>query len=194
VEFKKLNGLSNSCYKVWLDKRVVLNSPDEPRTVLYRKIENATVDAVMESTIFKTMSDSGQGPKLIGTDKDYRIEGFIESRVLSIWEMRNPVIMDKFVQAVYEMHHESGTAEVIQEIKPMDPNQLGIDIAIDEWGPASIKRIAKMRTKLIPSNPGHARILSALDKLEETYLGPGYQDVIRALVTRENIVFSHNDC
>ena len=51
------------------------------------------------------MSDSGQGPKLIGTEDDYRIEGFIESRVLSIWEMRNPVLMEKFVQAVYDMHH-----------------------------------------------------------------------------------------
>ena len=179
MEIKKLNGLSNSCYKVWLDKRVKLNDPDAPRAVLYRKIENEVVDKHIESTIFRTMSESGQGPKLIGSDDDYRIEGFIESRVLSIWEMRNPVLMEKFVQAVYEMHHESGTAEAIQKIKPMEHSQLGIDIAIDEWGPATVSRIAKMRTKLIPSKTGHDKILTALDRLEATYLGAGYQDSIR---------------
>ena len=62
VEIKKLNGLSNSCYKVWLDKRVKLSDPDAPRAVLYRKIENAVVDKEIEYTIFKSMSDSGQGP------------------------------------------------------------------------------------------------------------------------------------
>ena len=51
-----------------------------------------------------------------------------------------------------------------------------------------------MRTKLIPSKAGHDRILAALDKLEATYLGAGYQDVLRSLVSREKIVFSHNDC
>ena len=97
LEIKKLNGLSNSCYKVALDKRVKLSDPDAPRAVLYRKIENEVVDKDIEHTIFKTMSDSGQGPKMIAHQDDYRIEGFIESRVLSIWEMRNPVFMDNFV-------------------------------------------------------------------------------------------------
>ena len=58
LEIKKLNGLSNSCYKVALDKRVKL-SDDAPRAVLYRKIENEVVDKDVEHTIFKTMSDSG---------------------------------------------------------------------------------------------------------------------------------------
>ena len=59
LEIKKLNGLSNSCYKVSLDKRVKLSDPDAPRAVLYRKIENEVVDKDIEHTIFKTMSDSG---------------------------------------------------------------------------------------------------------------------------------------
>ena len=31
VEIKKLNGLSNSCYKVALDKRIILSSQEAPR-------------------------------------------------------------------------------------------------------------------------------------------------------------------
>ena len=137
--------MSNSCYKVSLDKRVKLSDPDAPRAVLYRKIENEVVDKEIEYTIFKSMSDSGLGPAMIGQSDDYRIEGFIESRVLSVWEMRNPVFMDKFARAIYEMHHSSGIAESIEKIKPLDVNHLGIDNVIDEWGPASIARIAKMR-------------------------------------------------
>lgn len=52
----------------------------------------------------------------------------------------------------------------------MDANYLGVDIAIKEWGPAAIARIAKMRTKLSPSDAGDSRILAALDNLERTYL------------------------
>ena len=32
-----------------------------------------------------------------------------------------------------------------------------------------------------------------LDCLEQTYLQPGYQEVLRNLVPRDKIVFSHND-
>ena len=141
------------------------------------------------------MSTSGQGPALIAqnSEEGYRIEGFIDGRVLSIWEFRNPVIMDKFAQAIYQFHTESGVGESIEPLTPMDKDHLGIDIAIDEWGPASIERIAKMRSNLNPETAGHDKILAALNMLESTYLKPGYQDALRAMVPRDNIVFAHND-
>ena len=166
LEIKKLSGMSNSCYKVKLDKRVKLSDLSAPRAVLYRKLENEVVDKEIEYTIFKSMSDSGQGPEMIGSAEGYRIEGFIESRVLSIWEMRNPLFMDMFVQAIFEMHHWSGTAEAIQKIEPLDVNHLGVDISIDQWGPASIERLSKMRQKLSAEKVGDAKILSALNSLE----------------------------
>ena len=75
----------------------------------------------------------------------------------------------------------------------MDKNHLGIDIGIDEWGPTSVARIAKMRQKLSPADAGHSKILAALNNLEKTYLARGYQQKLRALVARDEIVFSHND-
>lgn len=77
---------------------------------------------------------------------------------------------------------------------PMQPNQLGIDIAIDEWGPAVIQRIGKIRTKLGPETVQNAVIHKTLTKLETTFLKPGYQEKLRNLVPREKIVLSHNDC
>ena len=56
----------------------------------------------------------------------------------------------------------------------MNPDSLAIDVAIDEWGPAVITRIAKIRAKLNPESAGVQTILNALSKIETTYLKPGY--------------------
>ena len=59
-----MSGLSNACYRVSLKVEVVLNQ-EAPRTVLYRKFECEIVDKAIEAAIFKSMSDSGLGPKLV---------------------------------------------------------------------------------------------------------------------------------
>ena len=139
------------------------------------------------------MSDTGLGPKLIFQDESFRIEGFFEGRPLTIWEMRNPVMVKLYAKAIYDMHTKSGAAEAIQAYKPMDANKLGIDQAIEEWGPANIARIAKIRAKLTPGTEGNDYILNALTRLEQTYLKDGYQQVLQNLVPRDTIVLSHND-
>ena len=110
-----------------------------------------------------------------------------------MWELRNPVMTQLYIKAVFNMHTRSGAAEAVQSIKAMDPNNLSVDLAIDEWGPAVIQRIAKIRQKLNVEVPGHQDILSKLQLLEETYLKPGYQEVMKSLVTRDKIVLAHND-
>ena len=82
--------------------------------------------------------------------------------------------MDQYVKAIFEMHTKSGAAEAIELINPMQASQLGIDTAIEEWGPASIERIAKIRSKLSAETAGHSTILHAIDALQETYLKAGY--------------------
>ena len=94
------------------------------------------------------MSEAGLGPKLIYGTSAFRIEGFVEGRPLTIWEMRNPIIMEETVKALFNMHNNSRAIDAMQEISPLQPNKLGIDIAIDEWGPAVIERIGKIRSKL----------------------------------------------
>lgn len=93
------------------------------------------------------------------------------------------------------MHATSGAAEAIQKLKPMDPSKLGIDEAIEEWGPATVTKIAKIKAKLSLETPGHKYIHDSLCKLETTYLKEGYQEVLRALVPRESdqVVLAHND-
>ena len=109
VSIRKLSGLSNACYRVELRE----SEGVEPRVLLYRKFECEIVDKQIEATVFKAMSDSGLGPKLVFQNSEYRIESFFDGRPLTIWELRNPVIMDRYVQAIFDMHTKSGVAEAV---------------------------------------------------------------------------------
>lgn len=112
VEISKLNGLSNACYKVSL-KSDVETAPNCPRTLLYRKFECEIVNKQVESALFESMSEAGLGPKLIYGCASFRIEGFFEGRPLTIWEMRNPVVMEEVVKAVHGMHTNHRATDAI---------------------------------------------------------------------------------
>ena len=83
-------------------------------------------------------------------------------------------MVEAYVKAIYDMHTKSGVAEAIDAIKPKASSKTGVEVAIDEWGPAVIARIAKIRTKLNLEDAGHLRISKILDRLSETYLKDGY--------------------
>ncbi len=92
-------------------------------------------------------------------------------------------MIEASVKAIHDMHTKSGVAEAIQALKPIETSKMGIEIAIDEWGPATIAKIAKIRTKLNPeTDEGHKLIEKNLALLEETYLKDGYQDLMRGLI------------
>ena len=150
-----MSGLSNACYRVALNEDVQLEGSEAARVYLYRKFECEIIDKRVEAAIFKCMSDADLGPKLIFQNSEYRIEDFFVGRPLTIWELRNPVLSEAYVKAIYDMHTKSGAAEAIDAIKPRDSSKTGVEIAIDEWGPAVVERIAKIRAKLNPDDAGH---------------------------------------
>lgn len=75
----------------------------------------------------------------------------------------------------------------------MERQKLYIDKIIEEWGPKSEVRIAKIRANLDMSDRGHVEISNTLDSLEENFLVEDYIASLKALVPRDQIVFSHND-
>jgi len=60
ARIKRMAGLSNACYRVSVEKPVVV-----PDAVLYKKFECQIIDKDVEAMIFKNMSDRGYGPKYI---------------------------------------------------------------------------------------------------------------------------------
>ena len=98
------------------------------------------------------MSVMGLGAKLIYECTTFRIESFFEGRPLTIWELRNPVIIEEVVKAIFGFHNNNRAQEAIEEIIPMQPSKLGIDTAIDDWAPKVLARISKIRAKLLDRN------------------------------------------
>ena len=72
--------------------------------------------------------------------------------------MRSPVIMKSVASALYDMHMKSGITNAIDAIRPQHDTKMGVEIAIDEWGPSCRERMTRMRAKLNLENEGHQKI------------------------------------
>jgi hypothetical protein len=107
------------------------------------------VDKQLEALIFNSLSDQKIGPKNIFSNDVYRIEEFIEGRPISIWEMRNPIIMKKVVEIIFEMNFNQNLRDSVEKILPCNPKKLAIDIAIEEWGPKVRDMLPSLRGKLL---------------------------------------------
>ena len=140
MTFKRMAGLSNACYRV--------AAPDV-LTLLYRKFECKIIDKKVEALIFKIASDQGLGPKLLYQCEDFRIEGFLDGRPLTIWELRNPCFMSAYVNKIYEFHSNKVMRDEISQLLPIDPENLAIDKVINEWAPKLKDKLPSMRGKLL---------------------------------------------
>ena len=106
-----MSGFNNACYRVTLKEHICLNGMgDEKREFLYRKFTGSGGDREIEEVVFRRMSESGLGPRLVFSSNEYRIEHFFAGRPLTIWEMKNPTIMKLMAEAIYSFHHTSGVA------------------------------------------------------------------------------------
>ena len=94
--------MSNVCYKVEIIDDKIKSM--QPHALLYRKFVCEIIDKKVEATIFESMSDQGLGPKLYYYSEQYRIEQFFEGRSLTIWEVRNPRIMQMVANAIFEFN------------------------------------------------------------------------------------------
>lgn len=106
LNIKRLNGLSNACYRVSIKDEVAPHLTDN-RTLLYRKFEQELTDKRIESAIFRTKSEDKTGPYLHFMNTEYRIEGFFEGRPISIWEMRNPAIYMEYSNFICDYNFSS---------------------------------------------------------------------------------------
>ena len=190
-----MSGLSNACYRVKITDQALKESV-KPNIFLYRKFECEIIDKKIEGTVFQAMSDQELGPKLYFQNEEYRIEGFFDGRPMTVWELRNPKMASCAAKAFYDFHNKSGIAAAMETVSPLNKEKLGLDIAIKEWGPAVVEKIARIRSKLEKATISQKE----KDELEmycewtsRVALFEGYVDFYSDLIDREECVFSHND-
>lgn len=155
-------GLSNACYRV--------SSPGV-QVILYRKFECKVIDKNVEALIFRIASEQELGPKLLFQCPDFRLEAFLEGRPLSIWEMRNPVFMDAFVDKIFNFNFNETLQTELAKILPLDRENLFADVAANKWGPEVKERFPSMRGKLLQDNGiPHPDQLRAIDAIDRNFL------------------------
>ena len=67
-----MSGLSNACYRVAIKASEIGETQVE--ALLYRKFLCTVSNRDIEKVVFKTMAESGYGPKLYYECDDFRIE------------------------------------------------------------------------------------------------------------------------
>ena len=130
IKITQMSGMSNVCYKVAIiDTSRMAIMPD---ALLYRKFVCAVIDKEVEAAIFESMSDQGLGPKLFFRNEQYRIEGFFHGRPLTMWEVRNPRMMQLVATAICEFNFNADAMGRVRALLPINPERLGADTGI-EW-------------------------------------------------------------
>jgi len=156
--------------------------------LLFRFFECAIVEWNMENEIFQSLSDQGIGPKLYYQNNVYRIEGFFQSRPLTIFEMRNDIFMEAYARKICDFNHNQKAREKVLKYLPM--SKLYVDENINTWLPELIENFPQIRE----AYKAHQDILDILSHFEKTFLFPGCQEYFHKLVPRDSeIVLAHND-
>jgi len=190
LQFTRMSGMSNACYKV--EPKNVTGGEVWPRAVLYRKFECEIVDKTVEDIIFTSMSEQGLGPKKFFADSVFRIEEFFEGKPISIWEMRNPFVLERCVRKICEFNYNTLTRERIASVMPLDASDLVIHKAIRSWGPQVKARLLSLDHLL--QNAGLSDMQSTLNELKDSFLFDGFQQHFINLVPNDGqIVLAHND-
>jgi len=100
--------------------------------------------------IFESLAKQEIGPPLIFQNQEYRIEGFMDARPLTIWEMRNPIFYSAFADAICKLHYNKELrARISDSILPCDKSNLFSDVIIDKWAPEIKELLPSFRGKLL---------------------------------------------
>lgn len=66
------------------------------------------------------MGKKGLGPKLIEETENYRVEEFIEGRVLTMLELRNPTMQTKIVELLCDTNKDKDLQQLIRSLDPSE--------------------------------------------------------------------------
>lgn len=161
-------GLSNICYQVCAPGKV---------SILYRSFTNAIANKEVEAVVFKVCSEQNIGPKLLHQGTDFRLEEFFEGRPISIWEMRNPIIMNAFLEKIFRYNWNEQLRTEVKKVSPVDINYFYCEIALKEWGPEVKEKFPSWRGKLLQDNGiPHPKLLKIIDATERVFMFKGYQE------------------
>lgn len=183
----KLSGLSNiSCMVKAKSKSI------SPRYVIFKVFVNPLCDRELESTVFEWLSDQGLAPVCYFQDDNYRIEQSYDARPITIFEMRNPLMLEAVVDKIFKLNNNPHLKEKLSAIKG-DNAPTQIEIVRNEWLPKLAQKWQRLHD--LTTVEEYKRVL---ELVKGQFLYEGFLDYFDAIKSglvdnRDNLVVCHND-
>ncbi|CAI2373391.1 unnamed protein product [Moneuplotes crassus] len=177
----KMPGASNVTYKV--DFKVNGNS----HSIIYRKFTNKLVDFRIENLIFQTLSDNKEGPYCFYQCNKYRIEEYIPSRTISIFELRNLNFMKEITSHFASFHCNNRIQEGVTSL--IESQKTCLELFLENWWKQIKDKIKDIRNAL--KRDDYSTIFE--DFVSE-YYREGFEDYWRSLLPQcDDKIVAHTD-
>ena len=105
----------------------------EPRKVLVRIFADTSkiINQRKERVIFTEIANQKMGPYMLAESDHYRVEEFLDSRMLTNFELRNRLIIKSFAEKMCDFHYNKALDNQLKEVEKK--NKPFIVKILDEW-------------------------------------------------------------
>ncbi|CAI2371357.1 unnamed protein product [Moneuplotes crassus] len=125
----RLSGLSNITCMVKAKSKSV-----SPRYVIFRVFDNELCSNELESAVFDCLSDQGLGPVCYFQNSHYRIEQSYDARPITIFEMRNPVLLKKIIEKTFKLNYNQKLKQTLIDLQE-NHGHTQVETLINDWLP-----------------------------------------------------------
>lgn len=147
----------------------------------------------LEQRIFAFQSGISKCPKLIYQSDSYRLEEFYSGRTLTIFELRNDLIIERTAKLICEFNWDPELRKIAQEeLGPPSSNRF-LDKYLNQYGPElkSKFEVLKQTTKDGEWDDDRYNLLLEFEKV---FLYEGSFEYFRSLLdSQDTLVLAHND-
>lgn len=174
VIFEKLTGgVSREIYKVTAQRKEV-----EPNIIVFRKLNGNSEQNQIEAFAFETLSSLEVGPKLYAANSEYRIEQYLDCRMIKAKEINQKQFRRKLVMslaAINKLNYKDGP-----ETKGYFEKRFTDDFY------KNFDRCCDLKDTYSEGETQFIKEIKYLSSPEEV-------EFIKSVISKGKLVFSHND-
>ena len=183
----RLPSASNIIYKVTFQYK------ESQHYLVYRKTVNKLVDFAIENLIFQQLSESGDGPYWFYQGNQYRIEEYLEGRTITIFELRNPEIINKIMIQFAKFHsNKTIQSEVLNILKESNKDgeiKTWLETFLYNWW-----KDIKEKVEIIKERIEREDYLEIFEKFQKLYFFSGFEDYWIDLISNSSDkIIEHTD-
>ena len=118
-----------------------------PNCIVLRIFKNKLYNRKLEQAVVELLWDQELCTKYYYQNELYRIEDYFESRQITNFEMRNPLMLKIIIKNIFKINHNPLLKDKVIEVTN-GKNSTRADIMIDEMYPKLLERFDKIYDKI----------------------------------------------